>query len=131
MGISILSYRGAATLSVVSDAHLVPDPEAITERFAREFAGMQAAVRRRERRLAGAKSTRRGAAAKKAAKKVAKTGEGALAGRHTGPAREALKPPRAAAPPARYFLAAATARPHSATSCSYSAAAACWSSGTA
>lgn len=73
MGISILSYRGAATLSVVSDAHLVPDPEAITERFAREFAGMQAAVRRRERRLAGAKSTRRGAAAKKAAKKVAKT----------------------------------------------------------
>ncbi len=73
MGISILSYRGAATLSVVSDAHLVPDPEAITERFRREFAGMQAAVRRRERRLAGAKSTRRGAAAKKAAKKVAKT----------------------------------------------------------
>jgi len=72
MGISILSYRGAATLSVVSDAHLVPDPEAITERFAREFASMQAAVRRRERRLAGAKSTRRGAATKKAAKKVAK-----------------------------------------------------------
>jgi hypothetical protein len=54
MGISILSYRGAATLSVVSDAHLVPDPEAITERFAREFAAMQAAVRRREKRLAAA-----------------------------------------------------------------------------
>lgn len=54
MGISILSYRGYATLSVVSDAHLVPDPEAITGRFQREFASMQAAVRRRQKRLAGA-----------------------------------------------------------------------------
>lgn len=55
MGISILSYQGHATLSVVADAHLVPDPEAITERFHREFASMQAAVRRRARRLAAAK----------------------------------------------------------------------------
>jgi len=55
MGISILSYRGHATLSVVSDAHLVPDPQAITERFSREFAAMQAAVRRREQRLAAAR----------------------------------------------------------------------------
>ena len=59
MGISILSYRGAATLSVVSDAHLVPDPEAITERFQREFASMQAAVRRREQRLAVARKQAR------------------------------------------------------------------------
>src|SRR5512137_2555348 len=68
MGISILSYRGQATLSVVSDAHLVPDPEAITERFRREFASMQAAVRRREKRLAAAKATRREVAAKTRAK---------------------------------------------------------------
>jgi len=69
MGISILSYRGAATLAVVSDAHLVPDPEAITERFAREFAAMQAAVRRREKRLAAAKPPPRKATARKAAAK--------------------------------------------------------------
>jgi diacylglycerol O-acyltransferase len=59
MGISILSYRGHATLSVVSDAHLVPDPQAITERFSREFAAMQAAVRRREQRLAAARKPAR------------------------------------------------------------------------
>jgi WS/DGAT/MGAT family acyltransferase len=68
MGISILSYRGRATLSVVSDAHLVPDPEAITARFRREFASMQAAVRRREKRLAAAGATRREVAAKTRAK---------------------------------------------------------------
>jgi WS/DGAT/MGAT family acyltransferase len=67
MGISILSYRGAATLAVVCDAHLVPDPEAITARFAREFAAMQAAVRRREKRLAAAKPAPRKAAARKTA----------------------------------------------------------------
>ena len=54
MGISILSYRGAATLAVVSDARLVPDPQAITARFEREFANMRAAARRREKRLAAA-----------------------------------------------------------------------------
>jgi WS/DGAT/MGAT family acyltransferase len=59
MGISILSYRGYATLAVVSDAHLVPDPEAITERFGREFAAMQSAVRRRETRLAAARKSAR------------------------------------------------------------------------
>jgi diacylglycerol O-acyltransferase / wax synthase len=30
LGVSILSYRGQATLAVVADAHLVPDPETIT-----------------------------------------------------------------------------------------------------
>jgi diacylglycerol O-acyltransferase / wax synthase len=64
MGISILSYRGQATLSVVADARLVPDPEAITERFHREFAAMQAAVRRREEKRAFAKAATRKAAAK-------------------------------------------------------------------
>jgi diacylglycerol O-acyltransferase len=43
MGISILSYKGTATLSVIADARLVPDPQAITEQFNREFA---AALRR-------------------------------------------------------------------------------------
>ncbi len=40
MGISILSYCGKATLAVISDARLVPDPEAITQEFNREFAAM-------------------------------------------------------------------------------------------
>jgi hypothetical protein len=40
MGISILSYRGTATLAVIADAHLVPDPEAITDQFHREFTAM-------------------------------------------------------------------------------------------
>jgi hypothetical protein len=45
MGISILSYNGSATLAVIADAHLVPDPESITAAFNREFAGMLSAVR--------------------------------------------------------------------------------------
>jgi WS/DGAT C-terminal domain len=45
MGISILSYNGFATLAVIADAHLVPDPEAITNGFNREFAEMLKAVR--------------------------------------------------------------------------------------
>ncbi len=40
MGISILSYKGMASLAVIADAHLVPDPYAITTRFNREFAQM-------------------------------------------------------------------------------------------
>ena len=40
MGISILSYNGYATLAVIADARLVPDPESITQGFNREFAGM-------------------------------------------------------------------------------------------
>ena len=40
MGISILSYQGAATLSVIADARLVPDPETITTAFNLEFAAM-------------------------------------------------------------------------------------------
>jgi diacylglycerol O-acyltransferase / wax synthase len=69
MGISILSYRGSATLAVIADAHLVPDPETITARFNREFATMLAAVRRRgpsreKARTAGAKSSARTTAAK-------------------------------------------------------------------
>lgn len=46
MGISILSYRGHATLAVVADAHLVPDPETITRLFQKEFVTLLAAARR-------------------------------------------------------------------------------------
>jgi WS/DGAT/MGAT family acyltransferase len=40
MAVSILSYRGTATLTVISDAHLLPDPEVITEAFNDEFEKM-------------------------------------------------------------------------------------------
>jgi WS/DGAT/MGAT family acyltransferase len=38
MTVSIFSYRGVASLTVIGDARLVPDPEAITREFEREFA---------------------------------------------------------------------------------------------
>lgn len=41
VGISIMSYRGMATLAVIADARLVPDPEWITARFGREFAALR------------------------------------------------------------------------------------------
>ncbi len=41
MGISVLSYRKAASLAVMADARLVPDPWAITEAFEREVAQMR------------------------------------------------------------------------------------------
>ncbi len=47
MGISILSYKGYATLAVIADAHLVPDPDAITAQFHREFDAMFAQIQRR------------------------------------------------------------------------------------
>jgi hypothetical protein len=40
MGISIMSYRGLASLAVIADARLLPDPEAITKQFNREFGTM-------------------------------------------------------------------------------------------
>jgi WS/DGAT/MGAT family acyltransferase len=56
MGISILSYKGMATLAVISDARLVPDPQTITAQFNREFATMLRRVKvnaaRREARKA-------------------------------------------------------------------------------
>jgi len=45
MGISILSYRGMASLAVIADARLVPDPEAITDQFEREFEAMTRALK--------------------------------------------------------------------------------------
>ena len=40
MGISILSYDGEVMLGVITDAGLVPDPEAITTAFTAEFAAL-------------------------------------------------------------------------------------------
>ena len=40
MAISIMSYKGSASLTVIGDARLVPDPEVITEQFNREFEAM-------------------------------------------------------------------------------------------
>jgi hypothetical protein len=73
MGISILSYRGAATLAVIADAHLVPDPGKITERFNREFATMLVAVRRREARAAAAEASLAGRGTMAAVRKTAAT----------------------------------------------------------
>ena len=80
MGISILSYQGAATLSVIADAHLVPDPETITRQFDKEFVTMLAAVGK----LKAAPT-----AARKRGAKTAKTAK---------PARPARRADRAAAP---------------------------------
>ena len=48
MGVSILSYNGGVTLGVVTDAGLVPDPEAITARFEEEFAHLVVAAQSAE-----------------------------------------------------------------------------------
>lgn len=53
MGISVLSYAGYATLAVIADARLVPDPEAITRQFSREFARMLSTARRRHASRSG------------------------------------------------------------------------------
>jgi len=75
MGISILSYRGYATLAIVADAHLVPDPETITQRFQQEFVTMLSAARRAEGRGTAAD----GPAAKATARrKPAVTGKAAV-----------------------------------------------------
>jgi hypothetical protein len=68
MGISILSYRGHATLAIVADAHLVPDPETITQGFQQEFVTMLSAARRTESRgTAAAARPARAAVPRKAA----------------------------------------------------------------
>jgi diacylglycerol O-acyltransferase / wax synthase len=61
MAVSILSYHGMASLTVIGDAQLVPDPEAITGEFNREFKKMLKSA------TAGATKT---TAAKVPAKKV-------------------------------------------------------------
>jgi WS/DGAT/MGAT family acyltransferase len=73
MGISILSYKGMASLAVIADAHLVPNPEAITAGFNREFARML----RRVRADAGSAPARKPAAAKSVGKIVVSQKAGA------------------------------------------------------
>jgi WS/DGAT/MGAT family acyltransferase len=69
MGISILSYNGAATLAVIADARLVPDPETITAQFTREFSRMMTAAKRpRAADGAGPSTTRRRASRKSASR---------------------------------------------------------------
>jgi diacylglycerol O-acyltransferase / wax synthase len=84
MGISILSYRGQATLAVVADAHLVPDPDTLTRLFQQEFVTMLAAARRADRR-------RTTAPAKAAVKVVAKPA--VKAATRPAPARAPAKAP--------------------------------------
>jgi diacylglycerol O-acyltransferase len=47
MGISIFSYRGFVTVTVIADAGLVPHPESITKAFGREIDLMKRYARRR------------------------------------------------------------------------------------
>ena len=71
MGISILSYKGYATLTVIADAHLVPDPEAITDQFNREFASMLAAVKKGEKKTVATTARHRRPSVRKRAAKTA------------------------------------------------------------
>jgi len=84
MGVSILSYKGFATLTVIADAHLVPDPEAITGQFNREFASMLAAVKKSEKRAAvvGTAQGRRPTARKRIAKTPKARSRDAKGARH-------------------------------------------------
>jgi len=84
MAVSILSYRGMASLTVIGDAHLVPDPETITGEFNREFKKMLKGVTAAAATTAAAKAPAKKAPAKKAAAKKA-------------PAKKATAPRRLAA----------------------------------
>lgn len=65
MAVSILSYRGAASLTVIGDAHLVPDPERITAAFGREFKKLLKSTTARAVRTAPTKAPVRNAPARK------------------------------------------------------------------
>jgi WS/DGAT/MGAT family acyltransferase len=72
MAVSILSYRGKASLTVIGDAHLVPDPEVITAEFGREFKKLlKGATAGAAATTPGAKSAATKAPAKRAAAKKA------------------------------------------------------------
>lgn len=60
MGISIYSYRGQASLAVISDARLVPDPERITRQFNREFEAMRRSANAQEEGPRPQRATARG-----------------------------------------------------------------------
>jgi diacylglycerol O-acyltransferase / wax synthase len=84
MGISIMSYRGMASLAVTADARLVPDPQTITELFNRQFSTMLRAVE------ADASGVRAKAPAASRTRAHA-TGAGRPAGRSGGAGRPAHK----------------------------------------
>jgi hypothetical protein len=71
MAVSILSYRGMASLTVIGDAHLVPDPQAITGEFNREFKKMLKGVTAVAAPTTGKKAPAKKAATKKAATRKA------------------------------------------------------------
>ncbi len=48
LGLSILSYQGMVTMTVITDARLVPDPEKITKQFNRQFAAMSKSLSSRK-----------------------------------------------------------------------------------
>ena len=104
MAVSIFSYKGLAGLTVIGDAHLVPDPELITDAFNSEFRKMLKSTVK----PAGPKA--RPAARKAPAKTMARTPAKAKA-----PVRQpaATKSParKAAAPKAPVVKAAATKAP--------------------
>lgn len=104
MGISILSYRGHATLAIVADAHLVPDPETITRLFRKEFVTMRAAAQRAEVRRSNAADRAAPAAAPRQAAPEAAT----KAARRTAASKAAPAP--TAPKPARVRKAASRAR---------------------
>ncbi len=58
MGISIMSYRGQATLAVIADARLVPDPDTITDLFNREFSALLRSLKPQAAKAALKKSLR-------------------------------------------------------------------------
>ncbi len=58
MGVSIMSYRGQATLAVIADARLVPDPDTITDLFQREFATLLRSIQPQGAKAAAKKSLR-------------------------------------------------------------------------
>ncbi len=65
MAVSILSYRGTASLTVIGDALLVPDPETITAEFNREFKKLLKGVKGVAATTTGKKAPAKKAAAKK------------------------------------------------------------------
>jgi len=74
MGISILSYRGMASLAVIADAGLVPDPETITSAFNREFERMRRTVTAPAKKTAAKPTARAGLQTVRA--KASQGGEG-------------------------------------------------------
>jgi hypothetical protein len=84
MAVSILSYRGAASLTVIGDAHLVPDPERITAEFSREFKKLLKSTTDGAGRTAPKKTLARKAPARKSTARKAVASKKGLPERRTG-----------------------------------------------